>query len=136
MGAKFELDTVQQKVSSWKGGNKNAGWFSMPNCSVDYVIHIFECSQAEAEEIIFDGLLRLEEDDFCRSIVIFDSELADEYGLENYLGHNWYIKFMIGSDGELEELSFHPCERDMKLENGRTLNISINEIDLPSWRKK
>jgi len=60
--------------------------------------------------------------------------MADEYGLESYLEHNWYIKFML-EDGELEQISFHPCENNMRLENGRVITASIGCNDMPSWRK-
>ena len=61
--------------------------------------------------------------------------ICDEYGLEGYLGYNWYVKFTI-EESELEQISFHPCEKDMTLANGRTLTSSINRDELPSWRAR
>jgi hypothetical protein len=129
---KFDLEEVKQLAREWMGG-KHCGWFSAATCSVDYVIHVFECTQVEAEAIILDGILKLESGDFSRRIAMWGS-VADEYGLESYLGYNWYIKFMV-EDGELDQISFHPCEQDMSLANGRTITVSIVYDDLPSWRK-
>ena len=129
---KFDLADVKFLVQEWLGG-KHSGWFSATSCSVDYVIHIFECTQAVAESIIFEGILKLETGDFSRRISIWDS-VADEYGLESYLGHNWYIKFLV-EEGILEQISFHPCEKHMMLANGRTIEPSIRKGDLPPWRK-
>ena len=129
---KFNLDEVKQLARDWLGG-KQGGWFSASTCSVDYVIHVFECTQVEAESIILDGILKLKILDFSRRISMWDS-IADEYGLEAYLGYNWYVKFMI-EDGELEQISFHPCEKDMTLANSRTITASLSAEDLPSWRK-
>ena len=61
--------------------------------------------------------------------------ICDEYGLEGYLGYNWYVKFTI-EESELDQISFHPCEKDMTLANGRTLTSSINRDELPSWRAR
>ena len=119
---KFDLADVKLLVREWMGG-KHCGWFSATTCSVDYVIHIFECTQTVAESIIFDGILKLETEDFSRRVSMWDS-VADEYGLESYLGHNWYIKFLV-EDGTLEQISFHPCEKDMMLANGRTTQASV-----------
>lgn len=129
---KFDLDQVKQLAREWMGG-KHCGWFSATSCSVDYVIHVFECTQNEAEAIILDGILKLENADFSRRISMWDS-VADEYAIEGYLGYNWYVKFMV-EEGDLEQISFHPCEKDMTLANGRTITASIEYDDLPSWRK-
>lgn len=131
---KFDLEEVKRCIVGWRDG-KELGWFSATPCSTDYVIHIFECDQLEAENIIFDGILKLEESNFSQRVSLW-GDIADEYGLGNYLGHNWYVKFMLGSDGDLEEISFHPCERDMALASGKNLTASISEEDLPQWRKR
>lgn len=131
---KFDLDNVKKCIVDWRDG-KESGWFSATSCSTDYVIHIFECNQLEAENIIFAGILKLEESNFSQRVSLW-GEVADEYGLESYLGHNWYIKFMIGNEGDLEEISFHPCEKDMTLASGKNLTTSISEDNLPRWRKK
>lgn len=131
-GSKFDLDKVKQLVRDCMEG-KDCVWFSAPSCSVDYLIHIFECTQVEAGSIILNGLLKLETRDFSRRVSMW-SRIADQYGLESYLGHNWYIKFML-EDGELEQISFHPCENNMLLENGRVITASIGSNDMPSWRK-
>jgi hypothetical protein len=45
------------------------------------------------------------------------------------------VKFMI-EDGDLEQISFHPCEKDMTLANGRTIIASLNNAALPPWRRE
>ncbi len=128
----FNLDEVKLLVDEWRKG-KPRGWFSAISCSIDYVIYIFECTHAAAQSIIFDGILKLETENFSRRVLVWDS-VTDEYGLESYLGFNWYIKFLV-DDGVLEQISFHPCEKDMTLANGRTIKASIKPNELPSWRK-
>ncbi len=129
---KFDLNEVKRLAHEWQQG-KHCGWFSATTCSVDYVIHVFECTQDDAELIILSGILKLENGDFSRRISMWGC-VADEYALENYLGYNWYVKFMV-EDSELEQISFHPCEKDMTLANGRTITVSIGFDDRPSWRK-
>lgn len=128
---KFNLDEVKQLARDWSEG-KYCGWFSAPSCSVDYVIHVFACTQAEAETIILNGILRLDHKDFSRRISMWGS-VADEYALEGYCRNNWYIKFMV-EDSVLEQISFHPCEKNMTLADGRTVTASIKQSELPPWR--
>lgn len=120
-------------AGDWLTG-KQCGWFSAPSCSIDYLIHIYECTQVEAETIILRGILKLQNEDFNRRISMW-GKVADEYGLEGYLTYNWYVKFMI-EDGDLEQISFHPCEKDMTLANGRTITASLNNGALPPWRRE
>jgi len=84
--SKFDLEDVKRCVVDWRNG-KDSGWFSAPSCSTDYVIHIFECDQLEAENIILDGILKLEESYFSQRVSLW-GDVADEYGLEGYLGYN------------------------------------------------
>jgi hypothetical protein len=130
---KFNLEHVKKLVQMWMDG-RPSGWFSSTRSSVDYVIHVFECTQVEAEQLILTGMLQLELADFCRQILIWGAT-TDEYGLENYLGHNWYVKFMVETD-ELAQISFHPCVKIMTLANGKTMVASIDENDRPSWRPR
>lgn len=131
--SKFNLDDVKRLAGDWLTG-KQCGWFSAPSCSIDYLIHIYECTQVEAESIILRGILKLQNEDFNRRISMW-GKVADEYGLEGYLTYNWYVKFMI-EDGDLEQISFHPCEKDMTLANGRTITASLNNGALPPWRRE
>lgn len=132
---KYDLRIVKQKILAWRNGAIDSGWFSAPKCSVEYVVFILQCDFQEAQNIIFDGILKLDNTDFAKSVVVW-GDVADEYGLENYLGHNWYVKFLIDSDGVLDDISFHPCERDMNLADGRTLISTIEIANKPNWRKK
>lgn len=119
------MDLIQQFLD----GNENAIWFSCPSRSVNYTARVLECTGNEAVTHIVDGLLKLKEADFVRTVVVFD-EPKDEYGLENHQGHNWYIKFSISEeDGEtfLDELSFHPNEHPLKLANGKVLPATYSE---------
>jgi hypothetical protein len=43
--------------------------------------------------------------------------LGDEYGLV-YEKRGWYAKFRIDEDGDLDEISFHPPERELKTVGG------------------
>ncbi len=131
--SKFNLDDVKRLAGDWLTG-KQCGWFSATSCSIDYLIHIYECTQVEAETIILRGILKLQNEDFNRRISMW-GKVADEYGLEGYLTYNWYVKFMI-EDGDLEQISFHPCEKDMTLANGRTITASLNNGALPPWRRE
>lgn len=131
--SKFNLDDVKRLAGDWLTG-KQCGWFSATSCSIDYLIHIYECTQVEAESIILRGILKLQNEDFNRRISMW-GKVADEYGLEGYLTYNWYVKFMI-EDGDLEQISFHPCEKDMTLANGRTITASLNNGALPPWRRE
>ena len=106
---KFELNTVKQIVQNFIAGNENAIWFSAPPRSTDYVIAIFLCTEEEARIKITQGILSLKESDFSQRVIQWETDIADVYGLENYLGHNWYIKFLITYDADeqvLEEISY------------------------------
>ncbi len=129
----FELAEIQRLAAEWKI-EKKSGWFSAPSCSTDYVIHVFQCSEIEAVEIILEGISMLKLEDFQASVMVWD-DVADEYGLCSYLGRNWYVKLRIDDDNVLNEISFHPCEKDMQLPSGRILTVSIAKEDLPPWRK-
>ena len=129
----FDLDMVKAAVKSWLA-DENPGWFSAPRSSVDYVIHVFACDNTSAERMILEGLLQLEKHHFSQRVSMWDG-VADEYGLEDYLEHNWYINFMIEADGSLEEISFHPCEKDMTLANGKVLSRTIESSVIPAWGK-
>ncbi len=75
----------------------------------------------EAHAFIVKYLKTLTANDFSkRTLWKNDSRLVmDEYGKE-FENELWYIKFWIADDC-LEQISFHPAERDIKLANGKTL---------------
>lgn len=99
-GPKFDLSEVHRLVNDWKAG-KETGWFSATSASIDYVAFVFSCRDTEAEKIVLEAILKLEPSDFSRRILQWDVDVADLYGLEGFLGYDWYIKFLI-DDGVLE----------------------------------
>ena len=136
MSPKFDLEEVKQLVEAYLRG-ENGVWFSARSASIDYVVKVLLCDVGEAESVIVKGLLRLQPDDFHKRVLIvkWDNVVADEYGLENYLGHNWYIKFLVEDDGGekvLNEVSFHPTEDEMRLADGRTLSVTLDKSNQPA----
>jgi len=119
--AKYDLQKVFPLV------NNRDVEFNSPSRSIFEVIKFFDqkqkpCSNVEAMEYIFEGILSLNENCFSRRILQWDI-VADEYGLQ-FEGENWYVKFLIDKDDDgefLEEISFHPLEKEMTLANGKKL---------------
>lgn len=127
--AKYNLDDVRSLIADFMNGNDDAIWFSYFSRSIRPVMMLMKCSAENAENIIIKGLLKLENSGFVRSTVVFD-EITDEYALENYHDHNWYIKFSVAlDDGNpyLNQLSFHPLERPLKLQNSRILPVTYTQ---------
>lgn len=129
--AKFDLKEVKKLIQEFAAGARGKVFFSLPQASVQYVIKVFDAnnmSDREAERLIIQGLLQLTDSDFHRTIWHPHwRTLMDEYGLEAYKKHNWYIKFFIDDEGDgrfLSEVSFHPLETGMSLSNGRTLDVT------------
>lgn len=63
--------------------------------------------------------------------------MADVYGLENFRGHNWYVKFFIYEDDDdqcVASISFHPLDELMNCESGKILTTTYYG-DLP-WQTK
>lgn len=134
---KFSLEEVKKLVQGALSGDRGKVWFSGKSRSIDYVIYVFHCTEAEAEKTILEGLLSLTEYDFSQTIILSpppDLVLADEYGLENFMGHNWYIKLLIeedGSDRFLTSISFHPVERLLMLPDQRRLEVTLERSKQP-----
>lgn len=136
MRSKYDLTEVQKLVENRLRGGDGVDFVGRSN-SIDYVIHVMICDERDAEEYILKGLLRLTNSDF-RNQTYQWGEVMDEYGLQNYLGHNWYIKFYVeDTNGQrvVNDVSFHPTEDTLKLQDGRVLSRSIEESKLPEWRK-
>ena len=128
--AKFDLEAVKKIVQAFIDGDKKAIWFSAPDRSVKYVISIFRCEDPEATNLIARGILELEEADFSHSHLQW-STVMDVYGLKDFGGINWYVKFTISTeDGKcLESVSFHPLEKTLKLANGKLLEVNYSPED-------
>lgn len=100
-------------------------WFSAPPRSLKAVLMIYQSEVSgpkdpgEAKRFILQGIRILKEVNFVRTVVMWNdpSCLADEYGLI-YEKRGWYAKFRIDEDGDLDEISFHPPERELKTVGG------------------
>lgn len=127
---RYSLQELKDLVVEYRSGNGEALWFSARSRSLDCVVRVLSCTEVAAECTILDGLVRLKDSDFCRSRLQWD-DVVDEYGLENYCGQNWYIKFMICQDDtkSIEQISFHPLEKDMILANGKILRAKRSKGD-------
>jgi len=95
--------------------------------SVDAVIWAFRGSSnpksvSEAVKFILDGIKALDDGAFVQSAVQWGDPkcIADIYGLI-FEGKPWFVKFLIDENGILEEISFHPPEKDLKTVSGRKI---------------
>lgn len=100
-------------------GNKVV--FTAPSRSIRKVIEVYLTSgtpktEIEARDFILQGIKMLTEKHFCGSQLQWETVVVDKYGII-YDGKSWFVKFAI-TDGELEEISFHPPEKDLKTEGG------------------
>ena len=129
--AKHDLRKVKELAKRWKNGDEDCGVFTAQSRSIHYVARILKVDTDCAKDIVLDGIMKLQERDFCRRVILWDcpDEIGDEYGLKGYEGHNWYIKFSL-SDDLLEEISFHPVEKILKLANGEILEVTMSENEL------
>ncbi|WP_041577453.1 hypothetical protein [Bdellovibrio bacteriovorus] len=104
--------------------------FSAKSRSINAVIAVHKnlkghrMTSEKAAQFILYRLLEIQERDFCKTKVgQWDDPhfIVDQYGF-SYEGVSYFIKFRIDSQsGELDEISFHPLEKDMILESGVTL---------------
>ena len=104
--AKYDLAEVFKLVDAGKID------FTLPKKSIDAVVAVFRDSQKpltvpEAEEFICSGIKTLTDKNFCGSQLQWETLVVDKYGLL-FDDRPWFVKFAIGEDGRLEEISFHP----------------------------
>lgn len=126
--ARFDLKEVQKLIESYIAGEDTL-WFSAKSRSVSYVVDVLFCTDNEAEDVVLRGILQLNPSDFARTVTLKWGGVADEYGLEGYYGHNWYVKFAVDNeDGVrvLNEISFHPIEQALKLTDGKVLPVTYS----------
>ena len=124
--AKYGLTELKNLVLRYRAGEDTL-WFSAPSRSIDYVVQVVACDEQKAEEMILAGLCLLEPGDFSSRVMQWDM-LCDVYGLENSEGHKWYVKFALSQDDSLpvlEQISFHPLEKDLKVADGRYLKVTF-----------
>jgi len=121
---KFSLTEVKRLAQEYLDGKRTIK-FTAPRKSTEAVVAVLLCAANLANRKIATGLLALKEVDFHKRVWQWD-DVFDEYGLENYEEYNWYVKFCIVNDeGEyIEEVSFHPLDKEMILPDGRTLSVS------------
>ncbi len=129
-GPKFDLTEVKALAHDYLEAGKALDGqatirFTAPRRSTEAVVAVFQCSPNSANRKIAMGLLGLEEKDFLRRTWQWN-DVFDEYGLENFEGHNWYIKYCVVKEDSkyIEEVSFHPLEKEMVLPDGRVLKIT------------
>ena len=124
---RYDLDEVKRIVREYIAGDHTLVKFSAPRRSVDVVVTALKCSAHQATQKIATGLLTLSEGDFSERVWQWN-DVYDAYGLENYEGHNWYIKYcVVTEEGKyIEQVSFHPVQRELKLPDGRTLSVTYN----------
>lgn len=95
--------------------------FSSPSRSIRRVIAVYRDTEIPKDEgaarrFIYDGIKALTEKNFCGTHLQWDRVVVDKYGLV-FDGKPWFIKFAI-IEGELEEISFHPPEQELKTMGG------------------
>lgn len=122
--ARYPLADVFSIISS---GDSERVWFSAPSRSIDKVIKVYMKTNTpktiqEAQNFIMSGIKSLTPNDFVQSQLQWDDPkcVADVYGLI-YDNKPWYVKFLI-EQGDLEQISFHPPEKEMKTVTGKIIS--------------
>jgi hypothetical protein len=116
---------LQDVFSILDAGGPDRVWFSAPPRSISAVLKVFQTESSgpsdpeDAKGFILQGIRSLREENFVRTVVMWNdaSCLGDEYGVI-YKNLGWYVKFRIDEDGDLDEISFHVPERQLKTVGG------------------
>jgi len=124
-GPKYDLEEVKRIVREYLAGDDTLVNFTAPRRSIDVVVTVLKCTPHQATQKIASGLMTLTEDDFSERVWQWN-DVYDSYGLESYEGHNWYVKYCLvtGNGDYIEEVSFHPVERELRLSDGRVLEVT------------
>ena len=124
----FDLSEVKRLAQKYLDGDNEKIQFTAPSKSIEAVVTVLLCAPNVANKIVATGLLTINENDFHRRVWQWET-LFDEYGLENFKGHNWYVKYCIVKDGQdfIEQVSFHPLTKEMRLPDGRILKVTTNQ---------
>lgn len=127
--AKFDINNVKALAQGYLNGKLGNINFTAPRRSTEQVVKALICSNEVANQTIARGLLLLSDKDFHTRVFQWN-EVYDVYGLENYEGHNWYVKFGVVDDGiqYIEEVSFHPLEKEMVFIGGRKIPVTTGAI--------
>jgi hypothetical protein len=127
--ARYDLNRVKGLAQGYLNGKLDSINFTAPRRSTEQVVQVLSCSNEVANQTIARGLLLLQEKDFHARVLQWN-EVYDVYGLENYEEHNWYVKFCVVADGiqYIEEVSFHPLEKEMIFFDGRKMPVKHGAI--------
>ena len=120
---KYDLAKVKQIAEQYLAGKRDVVLFSAPSRSLHCVVEVLLCDDEEAPNHIATGILNLEPQAFCERVLQWDTTM-DVYGLEDFQNIDWYVKFCLEEiEGELhlEQVSFHPLEKPMRLADGRLI---------------
>ena len=125
--ARYPLEQVFELIDQQKY------WFSARSRSLFPVVRTLETqgqkiTPEEAGLFILRGIKKLEAHHFVESIIQWNDPkcVADVYGLI-FEDLSWYVKFRIDhEDGILEEISFHPPERDL---------VTVEGIKIPKGER-
>lgn len=139
MPATYPLSDVRNHVNhaiTNQGSTQVA--FSLPHNSLDEVVKAFKkkgkpVTQTQARDYVFTSILQLTPKDFFRTLgyrfgALNQFIVVDEYGMRKD-GIPWYIKYKIDPEDKalnlqacLDQISFHPLDKDMKLASNVTLS--------------
>lgn len=126
--ARFDLDAVKFLVKRWLEGDDDKIWFTPRKKSFGAVGFVFQVDDVTAQETIAHGLLGLDTAGFFQQQFLSGrGTVVDVYGLENYRGQNWYVKFYLLQEADdhcVSAISFHPLDENMKCENGKILEVT------------
>jgi hypothetical protein len=128
--ARYPLQEVLRLVDEKKG------WFSARPRSTLAVTKAYEGStnpksQDEAEAFIWQGIRSLTDAHYCESVLQWGDPkcIADVYGII-FDGRPWYVKFRINDEeGLLEEISFHPPEKEMRTVSGMVIPKGVTNYE-------
>lgn|GEM_PF-3206833 len=128
--AHFDLAEIQQMVSdTLDKPARGKIIYSAKSKSIDRVISAFKSrgrylNSKKAEAYICYRLLELSATHFYQTEAGQWGDpkfITDQYGMRHE-GIPWFIKFSKDDEtGKLDQISFHPLDRDMKLASGETL---------------
>lgn len=119
MPARFDLQDVFKIIDSGDRDKIQIGYQRGTKLVIEaYRNSTTPMENREADDFILAGVRSLTPDNFCKSVLHKNdsSVIMDEYGLI-YDDKPWYVKLYLDGDF-LFQLSFHPPQREMKLENG------------------
>jgi hypothetical protein len=136
--AKYDLEDVKKLVAEWLEGDDDKLWFTPRRKSYGAVGYVLSECDADAQETIGLGIMKLNEAGFRQQVYLSGRDaVADVYGLQDYRGYNWYVKFFVHdeeNDRCVASVSFHPLDEEMKCESGQIFRVTYSG-DRP-WKNK